>query len=711
MVQLTPAGSVTEATSMDATDRLLASVGGVTRRVTPDALKKQMREVDAYDDLDALTASDVPTDAYLKVLDGGAILQGVASGETITTVGGAKLVVVRGPEFDNRTSTTLGEIAKYPDGTIGYVEGLEHEADSSATGTASAGNDLSVSGVAPSGAWVFWDIADLPPYLVPGQNIWLGAYIWEATASAATNYHRISSDGVKLRLAETIDGLFPVRALGAYADNTSHPLSGLYGTLAEAQAAFPRSHTEGLITSLSDEIDWACAQEAALIAKAERTEFSGVFLSPGIHEWNRGIVVTGNNTGFEFLGSHGFTQQQGSVRNGCQIDFTGTGGEPIMDLDGTFRSVRNVNFQTFGTARSAVRFGSPTNTYSGRSNLTSCSFIKGSGTSNYTVAAVEYIGPTDYSIIERCQFALDQSLFISFDQDGVGATTKLDIRDNVFQMVGTGDCRVIQFVDARIEQISSQNNAFIMEPGGGFLIGIDTDSIDLNDPTGYAQSISSVGDEWDYQSSSTASRFIVAKNIERVAVDRPVLQNQGGTPTAMISLENSHLTISNGNFRSINGPVVTCVDSVSTVTDYGGHFFDTGNTKGLVDTTLQGNIISLTQPAAGGTVFLRGADAMQRRGGGETFYQMEITSNALVRIAARSHTDTTRGFWVQGQTITIGFKNTSGGAWSSNQIDWNASINGNTSPGINNGETIWYRFVWMGNGFLQCADEVTVTSL
>lgn len=104
----------------------------MTPSTTKDAiLEFSGLEVDDYDGLDVLTTSVVPTGAFVRTRYGGAVLQGVASGVEIVTAGGAQLAVVRGPEFTNRTAATMGEIAKYPDGTIGYVAGVGYVADSS----------------------------------------------------------------------------------------------------------------------------------------------------------------------------------------------------------------------------------------------------------------------------------------------------------------------------------------------------------------------------------------------------------------------------------------------------------------------------------------------------------------------------------------------------------------------------------------------------
>lgn len=105
---------------------------------------------DAVLDYDAVVAGRFTFESgeLIQILNGGAVLKAVSSGATITNAGGQGFVVVRGPEFNTRSDVTLGEINKYPDGTIGYAAGVAYEADSSATGSDSAGNDVSVDGIA-----------------------------------------------------------------------------------------------------------------------------------------------------------------------------------------------------------------------------------------------------------------------------------------------------------------------------------------------------------------------------------------------------------------------------------------------------------------------------------------------------------------------------------------------------------------------------------
>lgn len=64
---------------------------------------------------------------------------------------------------------------------------------------------------------------------------------------------RVVSRSIQKVLSERVS----VKAFGAIGDGDSHPLSGFYATLAEAQVVYPHA------TSLSDEIDW-CAIQACI---------------------------------------------------------------------------------------------------------------------------------------------------------------------------------------------------------------------------------------------------------------------------------------------------------------------------------------------------------------------------------------------------------------------------------------------------------------
>jgi len=55
-----------------------------------------------------------------------------------------------------------------------------------------------------------------------------------------------------------------VKDFGAVGDGTSHPLSEFYSTLAEAQAVYG-----GIVTSLTDTIDWAAIQKAIYYVAAQ----------------------------------------------------------------------------------------------------------------------------------------------------------------------------------------------------------------------------------------------------------------------------------------------------------------------------------------------------------------------------------------------------------------------------------------------------------
>lgn len=115
----------------------------------------------------------------------------------------------------------------------------------------------------------------------------------EAAASAVlAGQHRAAAEAAQAAAeqaaADAGGGSANVKHYGSIADGTSHPLSELFATLAEAQVVYPHA------VALTDEIDWAAFQ-AALNAGTAR-----VHLPDGHYILNRGntrttdIVLTGD---------------------------------------------------------------------------------------------------------------------------------------------------------------------------------------------------------------------------------------------------------------------------------------------------------------------------------------------------------------------------------------------------------------------------------
>lgn len=96
---------------------------------------------------------------------------------------------------------------------------------------------------------------------------------------------------LNLRLSDEAN----VKAFGAIADGTLHPLSERYATLADAQAVYPHA------TALTQSIDWAAAQ-AALNSGAPRVHFPGAryIISDDLSRTTSVMLVGDGTTALEF---------------------------------------------------------------------------------------------------------------------------------------------------------------------------------------------------------------------------------------------------------------------------------------------------------------------------------------------------------------------------------------------------------------------------
>jgi len=108
-----------------------------------------------------------------------------------------------------------------------------------------------------------------------------------AHAQDASNYTVTPVAGVASRtLAEHTADTISIFDQGAKCDGSSHPLSGLYGNLAAAQAVYP------FVTTLSSQVDWAALQSAVNLAQSH---FGATILVPyGNCQIDNQVTITSN---------------------------------------------------------------------------------------------------------------------------------------------------------------------------------------------------------------------------------------------------------------------------------------------------------------------------------------------------------------------------------------------------------------------------------
>jgi len=536
-----------------------------------------------------------------------------------------------------------------------------------------------------------------------GDFISAGGFRYKIAAPSASDYHIATAGGVKLLVSELseLGGVQP-RALGAYFDGVSRPLSTRYTSLALAQAAFPRCHAAGYITSLADEIDWATMQEAMLIAQNTKG-LPHVSCGWGHAKINRGLVVLGNNKGFRLVGDPFAAGQQGSTDSGFILEYTGNGGEYIWDTQGTFYQVQGVSFKNRGNAKAAVRFTGVNDgafgAGGGRSHVIDCSFVTRVGDAEYSEATIRHKGATDYTRIEDNEFTNGSPVMIlcKSDDGNSSQSTVTTIRNNVFTALNVSSY-VVRLIDINIETLIFENNTVNKDINST----TDTTVIDttLVNSHGLGSDLSVLyikNSEFDCKTSANNSRFVRANRIRNLVMEQCVMQRVGGTGPA-IELTDSHAIINGGEYISLAAPIVSCLDgdTVSTCRflapplNYTTTFTNGG---GLVSPALRNNCVELEQ--------VSGVSAFTLDGFGKSYdpthamVNLKISNNATTQLQCRSLADTPKGNWVHGQLLTLKIRNETVSNY--NGCNLNAGIQGGPITAIPSGHTIAVTFTWNQN--------------
>ncbi len=117
-----------------------------------------------------------------------------------------------------------------------------------------------------------------------------GLWIYDSTdTTSVDNTATVVVTSDHGRLKRIYDGTINVKWFGAIGNNNSHPLSGYFGSLGQAQAVYPSA------SSLNDEIDAVAIQEAVNLAIANGG--GTVFCPIGQYRLNKTIYVNPGTSG------------------------------------------------------------------------------------------------------------------------------------------------------------------------------------------------------------------------------------------------------------------------------------------------------------------------------------------------------------------------------------------------------------------------------
>lgn len=214
------------------------------------------------------------------------------------------------------TLQELADLAPGPDGSVlGFVGG-------SLVATASGAGDMLSSVYDPSGvAANVYDLANAVDDSLTNQKVSTPASADLGISAAKISFVQRGSISFARILQDRIQDTIHATdfALGQNInDGASRPLSGFFGTLAEAQAAYPHA------TALTDELAWAACQAAVTVAEANTyggsSSYGGTVVLP------RGTMNFGQN---ELRIKNSYVHIAGAPYLGTRINRSATSGYAI----------------------------------------------------------------------------------------------------------------------------------------------------------------------------------------------------------------------------------------------------------------------------------------------------------------------------------------------------------------------------------------------
>lgn len=414
------------------------------------------------------------------------------------------------------------------------------------------------------------------------------ALVYQATRSAADRTVLAAIDGTKVPAVLLNEGVPAVRGrMGTFIWTSGDHSAAVTADTAQGVYVAPASDTTGASgawvrhNATEMRVEWfgtgATALQAAIdLAKAiDRTS----------------VVIP---QGFEFASTVNLTSQQVLIRGepSAQQDgssdkktsyLTWTGGaSPMFSNDVGHSYFRDLTVKNVGNGVDVATCFLSMTAGALDFDFENMSFIPVDGSAAFSDSIVKGTGNVlAYSRCENVVFKAAAPKFVALDGIGTAqGVTSLTFVDCLFQP-GPSATRILDLIDEAIERVVFQHCTFNITPGSGHneMAVVDTMTAAL-DP---AIRILVVEDcEFDIGSGATETwRFFKLKNVHTFHFVRNVVSG-GGIVTSLIELTNSRMYIDGCDIRSINGPLIDCLDTLSTVDVGPNNYLQASTTDGIV---------------------------------------------------------------------------------------------------------------------------------
>lgn len=350
---------------------------------------------------------------------------------------------------------------------------------------------------------------------------------------------------------------------------------------------------------------------------------------------------------------------------GTAIDLTTAGSgnltitvhQAALDIASSFSMSKNIAFRNLGSCHYAIHIrGNNIQTGTGHCAIENLSFVEAVGTFAWLVAPIKFANGIDYSYVRRVIYVGASPRLFLVDGTGImtGGTTRLTFSEINSNAVGAPAFNLLETRELNAEHIAIRDSVFNIKNSDGGAI-VETKNV-LGAPIGGNHIDALVVDRVELDSggsSGTAKRVGRLKNALAAKFSNSNWQGLG-TDTTFFELDNSAVHLENIVVRSVNGPLVTCVNGYPTEQVRTTGQIKLITVKGLVDASYGSGKIPVAQAAA---AILDGAQSDQ---GGTTVYEMTVAPTPATTWNVRHPTDSPAGQYLPGQEIEIHLKNTSG---------------------------------------------------
>lgn len=420
-------------------------------------------------------------------------------------------------------------------------------------------------------------------------------------------------------------------------------------------------------------IDWS-------IANSRRS----LMTVPGIYKISSTLNLNTSNNQISIIGDLFKTHQAGSTYPSHVINWVG-GAEEVFNITGGFfriggfSVINSSNATNFLIANSGQEY-----------EFMNLDFVIASGTNSFSESIFKSESNNfGYSKWRDINFTGQAPKFLYINGNGASnGITPLRFYNCHFTSLAVDDVALISLEDTNCDLISMSGCTFDQQNNKELCI-LDTTLCTLDDSL---TAFHFFDNEIDSNSTTSSHLFFKFNNVRNIDIHSNQIYG-GGSINYCASLTNSHVTSFHSNSVQSATRVFNVTDSLSSV-NAGDNRFYTSVSQIYNDDAAQSGVYTLTWGAT--VLILPNKFASNVHG----VFRIVVTSSSSWLLSFANPGESSGGYFVRGQIVSVQILNSSGGALSSPTLSTNIKMAGSiTMPA--NGFNRTFTFFWDGSHMVE----------